>query len=422
MKRSLGRWELLGWLNDFLSLDYSKVEDCADGIAYCQIFDAIYPGKVPLHKLNFQAKTQDEKLKNLRILEKATRESGVLRPVQVEKIASGSFPENLAFLQYCHGLVQKNCPGAHLQYNAYRRRMEALEKGGHRAETRAHPMYKEYREKGWRGLGGGIDASTSGSTDAMPERLYSSSLQHSTKRDDLAPLDFMQEAQRFSPDGQDHRPIRQRQKTSSKSRSVAGGLQGEDWLSGKNLVASTQRGHETGVRHSSFRPPPEKHANEILFTSSGRLLRELQPQRYSGLVESESDEDSQDRHGEMEIKASSPLIFDDPDIDDLLQHQVDPRTSESARMKSHQDVSQREDHFMQEKIEKLLSMMQQDLTSRLMSQAAKREKIRQLQEERDFYLDKLERISRLCQQFPSSLTSSQIDRVISADLSCFHKV
>jgi len=161
-------------------------------------------------------------------------------------------------LQYCHGLVQKNCPGAHLQYNAYRRRMEALEKGGHRAETRAHPMYKEYREKGWRGLGGGIDASTSGSTDAMPERLYSSSLQHSTKRDDLAPLDFMQEAQRFSPDGQDHRPIRQRQKTSSKSRSVAGGLQGEDWLSGKNLVASTQRGHETGVRHSSFRPPPEK--------------------------------------------------------------------------------------------------------------------------------------------------------------------
>eukprot|EP00960_Hanusia_phi_P048297 758864-Hanusia_phi.AAC.3 len=73
-----------------------QVEDCADGIAYCQIFDAIYPGKVPLHKLNFQAKTQDEKLKNLRILEKATRESGVLRPVQVEKIASGSFPENLA--------------------------------------------------------------------------------------------------------------------------------------------------------------------------------------------------------------------------------------------------------------------------------------------------------------------------------------
>ena len=60
-------------------------------------------------------------------------------------------------------------------------------------------MYKEYREKGWRGLGGGIDASTSGSNDAMPERLYSSSPHHSTKRDDLAPLDFMQEAQRFSP-------------------------------------------------------------------------------------------------------------------------------------------------------------------------------------------------------------------------------
>ena len=89
-------------------------------------------------------------------------------------------------------------------------------------------------------------------------------------------------------------------------------------------------------------------------------------------MESESDEDSQDRHGEMEIKASSPLIFDDPDIDDLLQHQVDSLTSESARIESYEDGSQREDHFMQEKIEKLQSMMQRDLTSRLMSQAAKR--------------------------------------------------
>ena len=36
-QRSLGRWELLGWLNDILRLDYAKVEDCADGVAIAQV-------------------------------------------------------------------------------------------------------------------------------------------------------------------------------------------------------------------------------------------------------------------------------------------------------------------------------------------------------------------------------------------------
>jgi hypothetical protein len=39
----VGKNELLSWLNELLQLNYTKVEQCANGAAYCQIMDAIYP-------------------------------------------------------------------------------------------------------------------------------------------------------------------------------------------------------------------------------------------------------------------------------------------------------------------------------------------------------------------------------------------
>lgn len=36
------RTELLGWLNDLLQVNYTKVEQCGTGAAYCQIMDSIF--------------------------------------------------------------------------------------------------------------------------------------------------------------------------------------------------------------------------------------------------------------------------------------------------------------------------------------------------------------------------------------------
>ena len=41
--KNLGRLELLAWLNDLIDADYPKIENCSDGIAYCQILDYLYP-------------------------------------------------------------------------------------------------------------------------------------------------------------------------------------------------------------------------------------------------------------------------------------------------------------------------------------------------------------------------------------------
>ena len=43
------RTELLAWLNDLLQVNYTKVEQCGAGGAYCQIIDSIY-GQFPCSK------------------------------------------------------------------------------------------------------------------------------------------------------------------------------------------------------------------------------------------------------------------------------------------------------------------------------------------------------------------------------------
>ena len=36
------RTDLLAWLNDLLQINYTKIEQCGSGGAYCQIIDSIY--------------------------------------------------------------------------------------------------------------------------------------------------------------------------------------------------------------------------------------------------------------------------------------------------------------------------------------------------------------------------------------------
>lgn len=39
---SASRTDLLAWLNELLQINYTKVEQCGSGGAYCQILDSIY--------------------------------------------------------------------------------------------------------------------------------------------------------------------------------------------------------------------------------------------------------------------------------------------------------------------------------------------------------------------------------------------
>jgi len=94
------RTELLTWLNDLLQLNYTKIEQCGTGAAYCQIIDSIYPGDVPLRRVNFTTKLEYEYVQNYKILQQAFDKHGVEKAIPVQRLMKCRFQDNLEFLQW----------------------------------------------------------------------------------------------------------------------------------------------------------------------------------------------------------------------------------------------------------------------------------------------------------------------------------
>lgn len=126
--RAAGRFELLQWLNSFLEMDYAKVEDLADGIAYIQILDALHPGKVPLHSVNFVATLKPDFERNLNIFRRVLKLCNINKEISIKKLANGVFQDHLELLQWCYEYVHQICPDIVLSYRAYERRNQLKHK------------------------------------------------------------------------------------------------------------------------------------------------------------------------------------------------------------------------------------------------------------------------------------------------------
>ena len=121
----MGRLELLAWINDFVETDYSKIEQCSDGVAYAQIVDAIHPGVIPLHKLDFNAKHKDDYMRNLSLLDRCFNKLKIPKPVPVTQISNGKFQSNMEFVQWLYSYTTKTAPNAAMFYNGYEKRIQA---------------------------------------------------------------------------------------------------------------------------------------------------------------------------------------------------------------------------------------------------------------------------------------------------------
>ncbi|CAE6479352.1 unnamed protein product [Rhizoctonia solani] len=93
------RTELIGWLNDLLQLNYTKVEQCGTGGAYCQVLDSIY-GDIPMTKVKMNAKHEYEFLVNYKVLQDVFKKKKIDKPVPVEKLVKCKMQDNLEFLQW----------------------------------------------------------------------------------------------------------------------------------------------------------------------------------------------------------------------------------------------------------------------------------------------------------------------------------
>ncbi|ORX60164.1 hypothetical protein BCR36DRAFT_579615 [Piromyces finnis] len=94
------RTELLTWLNDLLQLNYTKIEQCGTGAALCQIMDSIYPGDVPLRRVNFTTNLEYEYVQNYKILQQVFDKHGIDKAIPVQRLMKCRFQDNLEFLQW----------------------------------------------------------------------------------------------------------------------------------------------------------------------------------------------------------------------------------------------------------------------------------------------------------------------------------
>lgn len=96
----VGRVELLDFFNNLLDLQLSKIEQTASGAVACQLTEYIFPGSIPMTKVNWEAKSDYEFVNNYKLLQKAFSKHKVQRHVDVDKLIRAKYQDNLEFCQW----------------------------------------------------------------------------------------------------------------------------------------------------------------------------------------------------------------------------------------------------------------------------------------------------------------------------------
>jgi hypothetical protein len=105
------RSELLAWLNELLQINYTKIEQCGTGAAYCQILDSIYRAStgttlpplscvpplmcilrvvdIPMTRVKMNARHEYEFIANFKVMQ------NVFKAKRIDKVRSLSLPSSI---------------------------------------------------------------------------------------------------------------------------------------------------------------------------------------------------------------------------------------------------------------------------------------------------------------------------------------
>ena len=110
----VGKNILLDWINNFLEINLDKVECCATGAVYCNLFDALHPGTIPMSRVDFTVKYEYDYAKNWKLLQNAFLKAGIDKVIPVQRLCKARYQDNLEFLQwmvciFCVFVLYANC-------------------------------------------------------------------------------------------------------------------------------------------------------------------------------------------------------------------------------------------------------------------------------------------------------------------------
>jgi len=126
----VGKNILIEWVNTFLEIHIEKVEAMANGANYCNLWDALHPGTIPMSRVDFTARQEYEFTRNWKLLQNGFAKAGIDKQIPVQRLIKARYQDNLEFLQWMYKYARDTYNGDPDEptYDALGRR--AKSKGG----------------------------------------------------------------------------------------------------------------------------------------------------------------------------------------------------------------------------------------------------------------------------------------------------